>query len=93
MASRWSTLTSSKTAVYNTCQIAIPQQSSLVKDLRLLQRIRNNTFTHFAESWRLSFIEMHGEKVGVVSCYIQQTNIVWTLETLLKHLLLYRDVW
>ena len=32
MASRWSTLTSSKTAVWNTCRIAFSQQSSLVKD-------------------------------------------------------------
>ena len=43
--------------------------------------IRTNIFTHFAMSWRLSFTEMHGEKVGGVSCFVQQThtNIVWTL--------------
>ena len=81
MASRSSTFTSSKTAVWNTCQIAFPPQSSLLKDLRLLQRIRNNLFIHFAESLHLSFIEMHGEKVGGVSCFVQQThtNIVLTL--------------
>ena len=71
-------LTSTKTAVWNTCQIAFPQQSLLVKDLRLLQRTRNNFFTHFAESWHLIFAEMHGVKVGGVSCFVQQTytNIV-----------------
>ena len=48
---------------------------------RLLQMIRSNIFTHFAESLRLSFNEMHGEKVGGVSCFVQQahTNIVRTL--------------
>ena len=42
--------------------------------------IRKNNFTHFAKSWRLSFTEMHGEKVVGVSCFVQQThtNIVWT---------------
>ena len=74
MASRCSTLTSSKTAVWNMCQIAFPQQSSLDNDLRLLQRICNNIFTHFAESWHLSFTEMHGEKVGGVSCFVLQTH-------------------
>ena len=74
MASRWSTLTSPKTAVWNSCQIAFPQQSSLVKDQRLLQMIRNNIFAHFAETWHLSFTEMHGEKEGGVSCFVQQTH-------------------
>ena len=78
MASHWSTVTSSETAVWNTCQIAFPQQSSPVKDLRFLQMIRNNIFTHFAKSWRLSLTEMHDEKVGGVICFVQptQTNIV-----------------
>ena len=26
--------------------------------------IRNNIFAHFTKSWRLSFAEMFGEKVG-----------------------------
>ena len=55
-----------------------PDCSSLVIDLRLLQMIRNNIFTHFAKSCRLSFTEMHGETVNGVSCFVQQmyTNIV-----------------
>ena len=40
------TLTSSKTAIWNTRQIAISQQSLPVKDYRLLQMIRSNIFTH-----------------------------------------------
>ena len=50
--------------------------------------LKNNDFcqdfitilTHFAESWHLSFTEMHGEKGGGVSCFVQSThtNIVWT---------------
>ena len=42
-----------------------------------------NLFIHFAESWNLSFTEMHGEKVGGVNCFVQQThtNIVLTLLT------------
>ena len=49
----------------------VSKQSSLVKDLRLLQMIRYNILNHFAKSWRLSFTEMHGEKVDWVSCFVQ----------------------
>ena len=51
MANRLSTLTSSKTAMSNTSQFAFPQQSSLVKDYRLLLMIRNNIFAH-SNAWR-----------------------------------------
>ena len=47
---------------------------SLVKDQRFLQMIRKNIFTHFAKSWCLSFTEMHVEKAGGVSCFVQQTH-------------------
>ena len=38
--------------------------------------IRNNIFTHFAKSWRFHFTEMHGEKVGGVSCFVQHTHTI-----------------
>ena len=44
--------------------------------------ISNNIFTHFAKSWRLSFTEMHGEKVGgvrffrLVDAYKHCLNII-----------------
>ena len=39
--------------------------------------IRHYIFTHFAKSWRLSFTEMHGEKVGGGKLF--PSNIVWAL--------------
>ena len=66
MANRLSMLTSSKTAIWNTSQIAFPQQSSLANDFKLLLMIRHNIFAHFSKQWSLIFTQMHGEKVGVV---------------------------
>ena len=74
MANRMSTLTSFKTAIWNTRQIAFPQQSLLVKDYRLLQMIRNNIFTHFAHPRDLIFTQMHCKKVGGLRCFVQQTH-------------------
>ena len=78
MANRLSTSTSSITAIWNTNQIAFAQQSSLVKDYRLLLMIRNNIFAHYVKPWSLNFTQVHGEKVGVLSCFFRQahTNIV-----------------
>ena len=74
MANHLSTFTSSKTAIWNTRQIVFSQLSLLVKDYRLLQMIRNNISTHFAKPRGLIFTQMHGKKVGGVSCFIQQTH-------------------
>ena len=53
--------------------IALPQQSSLVKEYRQLQVICNNIFNHFAKPLLL-FTQMHSKKVGGVSCLVQKKH-------------------
>ena len=49
MTNHLSTLTSSKTAIWNTRQIAFFSNRCWLKALDYLQMIRNNIFTHFAK--------------------------------------------
>ena len=78
MASCWCTFTSSKASIWNTNQIGFPPQSSLVKDDRFLQMVHNNIVNHFAKPSSSIITRMYGEKVGGISCFVQQmpTNIV-----------------
>ena len=71
---RLSMLMSSKTAIWNTRQIAFPKQSLLVEDFKLLQMMCNNICTHFAKPRGLICTQMHCEKAGGVSCFVQQTH-------------------
>ena len=61
------TLTSFQIAIWNTSQIAFPQESLLAKVSGPMQMIGNNIFCHFAKSGSLIFTQMYGDKVGGVS--------------------------
>ena len=80
IANRLSTLTLSKTAIWNTSQIGFPQQSSLVKDNRLLLMISNNIYASLSEVMELNFYSNALRKSWWGSCFVQQThtNIVLT---------------
>ena len=80
MANRYSTLTSSKTAILNSRQIAFSENSLLVQGYRLLQMIRNNIFIHFAKPRGLIFTQMHCKKVGGVSFFFSRHT-----QALFKH--------
>ena len=75
MASRWSTLTPSKKWPSGTrARLRFLSNRRWLKTKDFCKMICNNIFLHFAKSLLLSFIEMHGETVGGVSCFVQQTH-------------------
>ena len=74
MTNLMSMLTSSKTAIWNTSQIAFLQQSLLIKEYILLHMIRNKIFKHFPKPLCLILTQMHGENVDGISFFVQHKH-------------------